>query len=70
MFKLSKQAIGSLMMALQLAIKNVSEGKEKDECDISLIMKDFRLENTKDGLIVINPPMLDYTDKTKEVEFN
>ncbi len=47
-FKLSNQALGSVMMALQESLLN--------EMDIVPILKGFELVNTGDGLIVTNPP--------------
>tara|TARA_R100000005_G_C4923811_1_gene155848 strand:+ start:228 stop:461 length:234 start_codon:yes stop_codon:yes gene_type:complete len=47
-FKLSNQALGAVMMALQESLLN--------EMDIVPILKGFELVETKDGLIVKNPP--------------
>jgi len=49
-FKLSNQAIGSLMLALQKGIM--------EEVDITEILKEFDLVNSTDGLIVENPPII------------
>jgi len=46
--KLSNQALGSVMMALQESLLN--------EMDIVPILQNFELVNTEDGLIVTNPP--------------
>jgi hypothetical protein len=46
--KLSNQAIGALMMALQ---KGVLE-----QVDITEVLKGFELVTTPDGLVVENPP--------------
>jgi hypothetical protein len=46
--KLSNQALGSVMMALQESLLN--------EMDIVPILQSFELVNTEDGLIVTNPP--------------
>ena len=49
-YKLSNQAIGALMMAVQKGIM--------EQCDITDLLKEFELVNSADGLIVENPPML------------
>ncbi len=46
--RLSNQALGSVMMALQESLLN--------EMDIVPILQSFELVNTEDGLIVTNPP--------------
>ncbi len=47
-FKLSNQALGAVMMALQESLLN--------QLDIVPILKGFELQETEDGLIVTNPP--------------
>ena len=47
-FKLSNQAVGALMMALQESLLN--------ELDIVPIIKGFELQTGEDGLVVTNPP--------------
>jgi hypothetical protein len=47
-FKLSDQALGSVMMALQESLLN--------EMDIVPILKGFELAPGEDGLVVLNPP--------------
>jgi hypothetical protein len=49
-FKLSNQALGSVMMALQESLLN--------ELDIVPILKSFDLVESEDGLIVANPPTI------------
>ena len=46
--KLSNQALGAVMMALQESLLN--------ELDIVPILKSFELAETDDGLVVTNPP--------------
>ena len=46
--KLSNQALGAVMMALQESLLN--------EIDIVPILKGFELVETEDGLVVQNPP--------------
>ena len=47
-FKLSNQALGAVMMALQESLLN--------ELDIVPILRGFELKQGDDGLIVTNPP--------------
>lgn len=47
-FKLSNQALGAVMMALQESLLN--------ELDIVPILRGFELTQGEDGLIVTNPP--------------
>ena len=47
-YKLSNQALGAVMMALQESLLN--------ELDIVPILKGVELVNTDDGLMVKNPP--------------
>jgi len=47
-YKLSNQALGSVMMALQESLLN--------ELDIVPILRGFELVEGEDGLIVQNPP--------------
>jgi hypothetical protein len=47
-FKLSNQAVGALMMALQESLLN--------ELDIVPIIKGFELQDGTGGLVVTNPP--------------
>ena len=46
--KLSNQALGTIMMALQESLMN--------QIDIVPILKGFELQNGADGLVVMNPP--------------
>ena len=52
--KLSNQALGAIMMALQESLLN--------ELDIVPILKGFELVSTEDGLIVKNPPTVRVTN--------
>lgn len=47
-FKLSNQALGAVMMALQESLLN--------ELDIVPILRGFELADGDDGLVVLNPP--------------
>jgi len=48
-YKLSNQAIGAVMLALQKGIL--------EQLDITEMLQNFELKNTGDGLIVNNPPV-------------
>ena len=54
--KLSNQALGAVMMALQEALLN--------QLDIVPILRGFELVEGDDGLIVTNPPTVRVTDNT------
>ena len=56
--KLSNQAVGSLMMALQKGLL--------EKIDITEILQGFELIDTEDGLIVENPPILEVVESEKE----
>ena len=58
--KLSNQALGAVMMALQESLLN--------ELDIVPILRGFSLVNTKEGLIVKNPPTVRFTDNSEVTE--
>lgn len=47
-FRLSNQALGAVMLALQESLLN--------ELDITPILRGFELQQTEDGLVVTNPP--------------
>jgi hypothetical protein len=55
--KLSNQALGAIMMALQESLMN--------ELDIVPILKGFDLVETKDGLVVRNPPTIRVTNSAE-----
>ncbi|MGA0245377.1 MAG: hypothetical protein ACO3JZ_01785 [Schleiferiaceae bacterium] len=52
--KLSNQALGAIMMALQESLLN--------QMDIVPILKGFELTNTEEGLVVTNPPTVRFSD--------
>jgi hypothetical protein len=54
---LSDQALGAIMMALQESLLT--------QTDIVPVLKGFDLTETKDGLIVTNPPTVRFTDNTE-----
>ncbi len=55
--QLSDQALGAIMMALQESLLN--------ELDIVPILKGFELKETGDGLTVVNPPTVRFTDNSE-----
>ena len=54
--KLSNQALGAVMLALQESLLN--------ELDIVPILKGFELEESDEGLVVKNPPKVRVTDNS------
>jgi|TARA_R100001163_G_C5067124_1_gene206050 hypothetical protein len=56
-FKLSNQALGAIMMALQESLLN--------QIDIVPILKGFELVEDKEGLVVKNPPTIRFTDDSE-----
>ena len=56
--KLSDQALGAVMLALQQSLLNQS--------DIVPVLKSFELLDTVDGLQVSNPPVFDMTDENNK----
>ncbi len=58
--KLSNQAIGAIMMALQKGIM--------EETDITDLLKGFELVQTADGLVVENPPMVKVKKPSEQEE--
>ena len=55
--KLSNQALGAVMLALQESLLN--------QLDIVPILRGFELEEGDDGLIVTNPPTVRFTDNSE-----
>jgi len=58
--KLTNQALGAIMMALQQSIL--------DQSDIVPILKGFDFLSTPEGLIVENPPVVKFTNNVDEEE--
>jgi len=58
--KLSTQAMGAIMMALQESLMN--------QMDIVPILQNFDLTMTQDGLIVNNPPTVRVSDSSEITE--
>jgi hypothetical protein len=55
--KLSNQALGAVMMALQESLLN--------QLDIVPILKGFDLIEGEDGLVVTNPPTVRFSDDSE-----
>mgnify|MGYP007073302770 CR=1 FL=1 len=53
---LSKQAIGALMMALQKSLM--------EQSDIVPVLESFKMTNSPDGLVVLNPPLVKFNEET------
>ena len=58
--KFSNQALGAIMMALQESLLN--------QLDIVPILKGFELEDSEEGLVVVNPPTVRITDESEITE--
>ena len=56
-FKLSNQALGAIMMALQESLLN--------QLDIVPILRSFSLREGDAGLTVMNPPTVRFTDESE-----
>lgn len=59
-YKLSNQAIGALMLALQKGLM--------EQSDITGLLQNFNLANSVDGLIVENPPVLHIKEEESKEE--
>ena len=57
-YKLSHQAIGAIMMALQKGIL--------EQTDITKVLQDFKLVESEEGLMVENPPVFTVEEPPKE----
>ena len=55
--QLSDQALGAIMMALQESLLN--------QLDIVPILKNFELQDSDEGLTVLNPPTVRFTDNSE-----
>ena len=53
---LSKQAIGALMMALQKSLL--------EQSDIVPVLEGFKMTNSPQGLVVLNPPLVKFNEET------
>tara|TARA_R100000008_G_scaffold86740_1_gene81262 strand:- start:635 stop:940 length:306 start_codon:yes stop_codon:yes gene_type:complete len=53
---LSKQAVGALMMALQKSLL--------EQSDIVPVLEGFKMANSPEGLVVLNPPVVKFNEET------
>ena len=58
--KLSNQAIGALMMALQRSLM--------EQSDIVPVLKGFKFRLSEEGLVVINPPLVKLQEDFEDSE--
>ena len=58
--RLSNQALGAIMMALQESLLN--------QLDIVPILRGFELQSGDDGLVVMNPPTVRFSDNSEITE--
>ena len=56
---LSDQALGAIMMALQKSLM--------EQSDIVPVLQGFKFRLSDEGLMVLNPPILKFTDVEEEV---
>lgn len=56
--QLSNQALGAVMIALQKSLM--------EQTDIVPVLKSFVLSETEEGLIVENPPILEFNNPEEE----
>jgi len=60
--RLSDQAVGAVMMSLQKSLM--------EQSDIVPVLKGFKMTASKEGLVVLNPPLVkfgeEFEDKLKE----
>jgi hypothetical protein len=54
--KLSTQAIGAIMMALQKSLM--------EQTDIVPVFEGFKIKLSDEGLVVINPPLVKFNEET------
>ena len=55
---LSNQAIGAVMMALQKSLM--------EQSDIVPVFQEFVFKETEEGLVVENPPILEFGEQTQD----
>ena len=54
--KLSNQALGAIMMALQKSLM--------EQSDIVPVLESFKMSNSPQGLVVLNPPLVKFNEET------
>ena len=55
---LTDQALGAVMMALQKSLM--------EQSDIIPVLKEFQFQNSEDGLVVMNPPLVRFNEEFNE----
>ena len=55
---MTDQAVGAVMMALQKSIM--------EQSDIVAILKEFKFRFSKDGLMIMNPPIVKFNEDFEE----
>ncbi len=55
-YKLSNQAVGAIMMALQKSLM--------EQSDIVPVLENFKMTNSPEGLVVLNPPLVKFNEDT------
>ena len=55
---LSKQAVGAVMMALQKSLL--------EQSDIVPVLQGFKMVNSPEGLVVLNPPLVKFNEETNQ----
>ncbi len=58
--KLSNQALGAVMLALQKSLM--------EQSDIVPVLQGFQFTDTDNGLVVDNPPILEFDNQAEETE--
>jgi hypothetical protein len=58
LMQLTDQALGAVMMALQKSLM--------EQTDIVPVLKNFKFENSQEGLVVMNPPLVKFNDEFEE----
>ena len=56
--KMSDQAVGAVMMALQKSLM--------EQSDIVPVLTGFRIQDSPQGLVVMNPPIVKFNDEFEE----
>jgi len=56
--RMSDQAVGAVMMALQKSLM--------EQSDIVPVLSGFKIQDTPQGLVVVNPPIVKFNDEFEE----
>ena len=56
--KMSDQAVGAVMMALQKSLM--------EQSDIVPVLTGFKIQDSPQGLVVMNPPLVKFNDEFEE----